>query len=205
MFCILTSSQAFLPFAKAAVSAAFSFGNPSMIRFIALFVLLLLQAGCVTTPSREPLPPPRQAQQLPPPPPSPPEKRIYSRPDTAKPPVYHGRSRPEEGGAATGGAVLALLTEADRQLGAGQTDAAVSTLERAVRIKPKSAELWHKLARARLRQRQPDQAENLAKKSNVLARGEPGLTRRNWAIIAQARRLKGDEQGAQDAERRAEP
>ncbi|NJD08193.1 MAG: tetratricopeptide repeat protein, partial [Methylococcaceae bacterium] len=95
--------------------------------------------------------------------------------------------------------------EADRQLGAGQTEAAVTTLERAVRIKPKSAELWHKLAQARLRQRQPDQAENLAKKSNVLARGEPGLTRRNWAIIAQARRLKGDAQGAQDAERRAGP
>lgn len=176
-----------------------------MIRLFAALALLMLLAGCVTAPSREPVPPPRQAQQLPTPPPQS-ERRIYSRPDTAKPPAYHGRPKAEEGSAAAGGgAVLALLTEADRQLGAGQTDAAVSTLERAVRIKPKSAELWHKLAQARLRQRQPDQAENLAKKSNVLARGEPGLTRRNWAIIAQARRLKGDEAGAQDADRRAGP
>ena len=103
----------------------------------------------------------------------------------------------------TSPAVLALLTEADRQIGSGQIDNAAATLERAIRIKPKSAQLWHKMAQLRLQQHQPGQAENLAKKSNVLAHGDRDLIRRNWSLIAEARRQKGDAQGAAEAEARA--
>jgi len=171
-----------------------------MARNLALFLLLLL-SGCVSSPTRETESPTRPAPATVTPP-SQPERRIYSRPDSASPPAYHGRSHGDTGGGHPP-AVLALLTEAERQLGAGQADGAAATLERAIRIKPKSAELWSKLARVRMQQSRFDQAEQLAKKSNVLARGERALTARNWSIIAESRRLRGDRQGAEDAQRRA--
>jgi len=100
-------------------------------------------------------------------------------------------------------AVLALMQEAEVNRAGGRLDNAAATLERAIRIQPRNPELWRQLAAIRLQQGQPGMAEDLAKKSNVLAKGNRLLTQQNWSLIAEARRLKGDMQGAADAEARA--
>jgi tetratricopeptide (TPR) repeat protein len=100
-------------------------------------------------------------------------------------------------------AVLALQKQAEANLNSGQLDQAAAALERAVRIQPRNATLWNELASVRLRQHQPGLAEDLAKKSNVLAKGNRALVRKNWTIIAEARRAKGDGTGAAQAEAKA--
>ncbi len=100
-------------------------------------------------------------------------------------------------------AVVALLDNADRQAGSGNLDSAAAALERALRIEPRNASLWQRLADIRLRQKQPDQAESLALKSNTLAVGDAATQAGNWRIIAKARRSRGDAAGASQAESRA--
>jgi cytochrome c-type biogenesis protein CcmH/NrfG len=97
------------------------------------------------------------------------------------------------------------MREAEASSASGSLDEAAATLERAIRIQPRNAQLWHKLAEVRLKQYQPGLAEDLAKKSNVLAKDDSELARQNWAIIADARRKKGDQQGAADADAKARP
>ena len=100
-------------------------------------------------------------------------------------------------------AVLALMQEADASTASGRLDNAAATLERAIRIQPRNAQLWHKLAVVRLQQHQPGLAEDLAKKSNILAKDNKSLVRKNWSIIADARRQKGDGPGASEADAKA--
>lgn len=99
--------------------------------------------------------------------------------------------------------VLALLDEAEGSRQSGQLDAAAAALERAIRIQPRNALLWHRLAAVRLQQQQPGLAEDLAKKSLILAGGDAALTKQNWTLIAEARRLRGDTAGADEAASRA--
>ncbi len=101
-------------------------------------------------------------------------------------------------------AVVALLDNADRQAGSGKLDAAAAALERALRIEPRNALLWQRLADIRLRQQQPDQAESLALKSNTLAVGDTGTQADNWRIIAKSRRMRNDADGARQADTRAD-
>jgi predicted Zn-dependent protease len=107
--------------------------------------------------------------------------------------------------APTGGAeaVTALMASADRQMVAGDMDAAAASLERALRIDARDARLWQRLAVVRLEQGKPAQAEAMAARSNGLARGDRELLARNWRVIAAARRMAGDEAGAREAEARA--
>lgn len=100
-------------------------------------------------------------------------------------------------------AVLALMNEAEANLASGDLDNAATNLERAIRIQPKNPKLWHELADIRLKQQQPGLAEDLAKKSNLHAKGDDALIQANWTIIAEARRLKGDTTGAAEALRKA--
>jgi predicted Zn-dependent protease len=101
-------------------------------------------------------------------------------------------------------AVAILWEKAEEARRAGELDRAVTSLERAVRLAPEDPVLWSRLAEVRLRQRDFAMAENLAAKSNALA-GERRLLRyRNWLIIAEARRRRGDEAGAEKARAEAE-
>lgn len=59
-------------------------------------------------------------------------------------------------------------------------------LERALRIEPKNALVWHRMALVKLQQSKNNQAIQFASKSNTLARGDGGLKRRNWSVIADA-------------------
>lgn len=96
-------------------------------------------------------------------------------------------------------AVLALENEIEGSLRTGGYGEAAASLERAIRIQPKNPELWHVLSDVRLKQHQPGLAEDLAKKSNLLAKNNAELIRSNWIIIAESRRLKGDVAGASEA------
>jgi hypothetical protein len=101
-------------------------------------------------------------------------------------------------------AVVALVDNADRQAGSGKLDGAAAALERALRIEPRNAGLWQRLADIRLRQKQPGQAESLALKSNTLAVGDKATQAGNWRIIAKSRRMRNDADGARQADSRAD-
>jgi Tfp pilus assembly protein PilF len=98
-------------------------------------------------------------------------------------------------------AVVALLDHAEQQANNGDLQAAAMTLERAIRIDSRNPVLWHHLASVRLAEGNAGQAEELAKKSNALAAGNYALQARNWGLIAEARRKRGDTAGAQSADR----
>ena len=100
-------------------------------------------------------------------------------------------------------AVVALLDHAEQQANAGDLESAAATLERAIRIDSRNPVLWHHLASVRLAEAEPAQAEQLATKSNSLAAGNHPLQARNWELIAQARRSRGDMAGARSAEQQA--
>ena len=106
----------------------------------------------------------------------------------------------EEPGAA---AVERLMSEARDASDAGDHERAGALLERALRIAPESAVLWHNLAIVRYREGNHGQAEQLAQRSLSHAGGNTELRRRNWEIIAVSRHMSGDEDGAEAARSRA--
>lgn len=96
-----------------------------------------------------------------------------------------------------------LSTRAEQQRQSGDYAGAAATLERALRIQPREAYLWNRLARVRLEQGLGSQASNLAARSNNLAGNDQALKRNNWDLIATVRRQNGDFAGAREAERLA--
>ena len=104
----------------------------------------------------------------------------------------------------TSKAALALLSKARTAAQEGDLTVAEAQLERALRIEPHNAVLWHYMAKLRLHQGQLSQAAGLAAKSNSLDHGNPQLQADNWRIIAHARYQKGDKAGAREAQQKAE-
>lgn len=100
--------------------------------------------------------------------------------------------------------VVALLSNADMSYQQGNLDQSLATIERALRIEPRNALLLYKLALIRLRQDQPALAENLAKKSALLAEGNTQLKKKNWLLIAEARELQNNQEGANTALKKAQ-
>jgi len=96
-------------------------------------------------------------------------------------------------------AVIALLDRARLDTGAGQREAAGASLERALRIEPRNAWLWHELAQLRLAQGQYGQAISLAQKSSSFAGRERRLRALNWRVIGDARIAQGNPSGAEQA------
>ena len=159
----------------------------SMSKF-AIFCVLLGLAGCITysrddypMPAKRYEPPAAQTQ------PAPRPSEVYVPKEPKSREVHTTPASP---------AVIALLNEAQGERSAGQLDAAEATLERAIRIQPKNARLWHEMASLRLEQSKPRLALDLARKSNSLASGDRDLKRKNWRIIAEAKQLLGDSEGA---------
>ena len=102
-------------------------------------------------------------------------------------------------------AVQVLKDRATDQQRQGDYSAATVSLERALRIAPNDAELWHQLADVRFDQQRYDLVAQLAAKSNSLAAPEDlSLQRANWSMIARARESLGDSAGAREAQRRAD-
>lgn len=105
--------------------------------------------------------------------------------------------------AASSHVVIALLSDAETSYQQGNFDDSVATIERALRIEPRNALLLYKLARIRLQQGQPELAENLAKKSALLAEGNAQLKKKNWLLIAEAREQNNNPEGADAARKKA--
>lgn len=102
-----------------------------------------------------------------------------------------------------GRAVELLQKRAKDQLNGKEYIGAVSSLERALRIEPRNALLWHQLAMVRMEQKQFSKAAELASKSNRYAAGDRPLKYDNWTMIAKTRHSSGNKQGAKEAEKKA--
>lgn len=101
-------------------------------------------------------------------------------------------------------AVLALVTEADRNGKSGDLESAVATLERALRISPRNPRLTYKLAKLRLKQSKPRLAEDLAKKAALLSGKNRQLKKQSWLLISEARRQQKNLYGAKEARQKAD-
>ncbi|KPK39427.1 MAG: hypothetical protein AMJ69_05655 [Gammaproteobacteria bacterium SG8_47] len=134
--------------------------------------------------------------------PTPPPDGPTPQPDARGTTIGPGSSieRPRGG---TSDTVLALLAEASRAERAGDLQRTEALLERALRIEPHNAVLWHYLARMRLKQGRFEQASGLAFKSSSLAHDDVRLQAENWRVVAHARRALGDGNGARAAEQKA--
>lgn len=101
-------------------------------------------------------------------------------------------------------AVVALLTEADKNKASGDLDAAVVSTERALRIDSRNPTLTYKLAQLRIKQNKPQLAEELAGKAALLAGNNLDLKRKSWLLIAEARRQQQNYPGAKEAKAKAD-
>ncbi len=101
-------------------------------------------------------------------------------------------SAPEGRQSDTAGATLALLEQSERAASAGDPDAAVAYVERAIRLNPRSADLWLQLARLQLANEDPEAAVQFAHKAISLAGDRVDWVRDAWLLIADARAAQGD-------------
>ncbi|MGH8564620.1 MAG: tetratricopeptide repeat protein [Gammaproteobacteria bacterium] len=119
----------------------------------------------------------------------------------AAPPIPNNSSHVSEPAARP--ASRLLLTRAQALANAGKSEEAAAILERAIRIEPRNPWLWHRLAVLRLQEERHSLAIELAKKSNVLARGNRRLLAGNWLLVGNARAGLRDVGGAARARARA--
>jgi len=96
-------------------------------------------------------------------------------------------------------AVIALLDDAHTNRQQGELSVAASKLERAVRIAPQDAKVWHELASIRFQQNRFQSAEGLAKKSIVYSKNDRSLLHKNWLLIADSREQLGQTTSARKA------
>ena len=172
--------------------------------------LILVLAGCASLEDRSVTSAPGRISRLPEisqlPEPSLP--RDDSAPETAPSPVPDvAIARPPPSvlppPSSSNRSVSVLLGAAQKQQANGDFDAAVATLERAVRIDSRNALAWHQLANLRYKQKNWEQAAQLALKSNSFAGADKALQARNWRLIAEAKNIQGDNRAAQTARQRA--
>lgn len=120
-----------------------------------------------------------------------------------RPPQQIALVRPE-----SSRAVRNLMQRAAAQKRAGDYDGAQASLERALRIEPRNARLWNRLAHLYAAQDDFAQVEQLAAKSNALldsaAQADQVLQADNWSLIARARESLGNPAGARQARERAQ-
>lgn len=100
-------------------------------------------------------------------------------------------------------AVRPLEQQARQQMERGELDNALATAERAIRIDSDNPDLWNLMAQIQLERTRYTQAEQLARKSNLLAGNNRSLQADNWKIIAEALRRNGETVEAERALRRA--
>ncbi len=100
-------------------------------------------------------------------------------------------------------AVGSLLMAANENSQSGNADSAISSIERAIRIEPRNATLYYKLAVLRLKQSKPRLAEDLARKAALLAVNDNTLKKHSWLLIANARELQNNKDGAKQAKAEA--
>jgi hypothetical protein len=128
------------------------------------------------------------------------EPFISAPPPPPPPPPFE----PLESFAPLSPAVNALALAANQNTQSGNIEAAAATIERAIRIEPRNATLYYKLALLRLKQSKPRLAEDLAKKAALLASNDTQLKKHSWLLVARAREMQGDLKGGKAARAKAE-
>lgn len=134
--------------------------------------------------------PPVISAPLPPPPPAPTVTPAIKPPSSVTPPAV----TPPPSTVVVRPFVLkpplnSLVDEAQALAQAGHLDAAAATLDRAVRIDPKNALLWIELAKLRLSENDPAQAEALARKAIALAHHDPAAQEAAKTVLEDALKL----------------
>lgn len=177
-----------------------------LLCYCPLSVVLCVLASCATTVGQRenwPAPPPPPASTPLPGTPGP----ATPLPTPPKPIIPQPRPEPSYPRAAeeiSGQAVTSLVQQARTDRASGRLDQAASNLERALRIEPRNYFVWSALASVYLDQKQFDQADTVAQRSNSLARGNLYVELENWKTIAAARQGQGDAVGALQAQSRAD-
>lgn len=100
-------------------------------------------------------------------------------------------------------AVNALALASNQDSASGNVEAATASIERAIRIEPRNATLYYKLALLKLKQSKPGLAEDLAKKAALLASNDAQLKKHSWLLVARAREMQGDMKGGKEARAKA--
>jgi hypothetical protein len=95
--------------------------------------------------------------------------------------------------------VGALVIAANQNADKGNVGSATTTIERAIRIEPRNPILFYKLAVLRMKESKPRLAEDLAKKSALLAGKDKNLKKHSWLLIAKAREMQKNYKGAKEA------
>ena len=157
-------------------------------RTLILAALLSLLTGCITeqpTPRTNPLPPTRPPVQTAPrqPAPYPP----YPSQPLPQPTPTPAPAQPGAPSHTQPSVTLALQDEAQRAATAGDLSKATQILERAIRIEPDRPELWIELARVHLKEGNPAQAEQFARKALLFTGNRYDLEQQAWVVIADAK------------------
>lgn len=174
-----------------------------------LMVLALGLAGCATPPGGiyAPRDGGERVEEAPEPPRTDTEQRDSVKLSEQPPEEQEQRSTPtpsyQEQGADMSPAAASLVDRANTLLAQGNAQGAVSQLERAQRISPRSAEVYLRLAEAYVAIGNTGAAEQFILKSLSLAGDDTRLQREGWLLLAEIRRDRGDVAGADQAEKRA--
>ena len=83
-------------------------------------------------------------------------------------------------------ASASLLENAKQALRTDQFNQAEIFLERALRLEPRNAELWHAMGQVKFEKNHHAQAVQFCLKSNSLAGKNPQLIQKNWALMEKA-------------------
>jgi predicted Zn-dependent protease len=102
------------------------------------------------------------------------------------------RNSPIRSSTGTSSAVKALLLRAKVDIVAARYEDGASRLERAIRIEPRNAEVWHQLARINYKQGKHASSITMAQKSNRYTASDSPLEKANWSLIKQASKAAGD-------------
>ena len=129
------------------------------------------------------------------------QEPIASLPDS---PMQQTKFSPLDSFAPLSPAVNALASAANQSSKSGDIEAATTTIERAIRIEPRNATLYYKLAVLRLKQSKPKLAEDLAKKALLLATNDTALKKHSWLLVSRAKELLGDVSGSKEARAQAD-
>lgn len=132
------------------------------------------------------------------------QEPVIAAPQELPAPVQSPRFAPLETFAPLSPAVNALALAASQDSKAGDIESATTTIERAIRIEPRNATLYYKLALLKLKQSKPRLAEDLAKKAALLASGDTQLKKHSWLLVARAREMQGDIKGGEEARAKAD-
>ena len=88
-----------------------------------------------------------------------------------------------------------MLQQSERAAESGEIGTALVYTERAVRLDPRRADLWTRMAELTLADGDPDTAIRYANKALSLARDRVDWQREAWLVIADARESLGDADG----------